>query len=45
MRRFAYYVLGLYYTYSFGVEPTIRNLYEFPGYRNLKADWNLGLLL
>jgi len=33
-------VLSGYYTYSFGAEPTVRNLYEYPGYRILKVQIN-----
>ena len=39
MKSVAAYISG-YYTYSFGAEPTIRNLYEFPGYRILKVEVN-----
>lgn len=33
-------VLSGYYTYSFGAEPTVKNLYEYPGYRILKVQVN-----
>lgn len=33
-------VLSGYYTYSFGTEPTVKNLYEYPGYRILKVQVN-----
>ena len=33
-------VLSGYYTYSFGVEPTVKNLYEYPGYQILKVQVN-----
>jgi len=33
-------VLSGYYTYSFGAEPTVKNLYEYPGYRILKVQIN-----
>jgi len=39
MKSVAAYISG-YYTYSFSAEPTIRNLYEFPGYRILKVEVN-----
>jgi len=39
MKSVAAYISG-YYIYSFGAEPTIRNLYEFPGYRILKVEIN-----
>ena len=39
MKSVAAYISG-YYTYSFGAEATIRNLYEFPGYRILKVEVN-----
>ena len=33
-------VLSGYYTYSFGAEPTVQNLYAYPGYRILKVQVN-----
>ena len=33
-------VISGYYTYSFGSEPTAKNLYEYPGYRILKVQVN-----
>lgn len=33
-------VLSGYYTYSFGAQPTVKNLYEYPGYRILKVQVN-----
>ena len=33
-------LLSGYYTYSFGAEPTVKNLYEYPGYRILKVQVN-----
>ena len=33
-------VISGYYTYSFGAEPTVKNLYEYPGYRILKVQVN-----
>lgn len=33
-------ILSGYYTYSFDTEPTVRNLYEYPGYRILKVQIN-----
>jgi len=39
MKSVAAYISG-YYTYSFGAKPTIRNLYEYPGYRILKVEVN-----
>ena len=33
-------VFSGYYTYSFGAEPTVKNLYEYPGYRILKVQVN-----
>ena len=33
-------VLSGYYTYSFSAEPTVKNLYEYPGYRILKVQVN-----
>ncbi len=33
-------ILSGYYTYSFGAEPTVKNLYEYPGYRILKVQVN-----
>lgn len=33
-------VISGYYTYTFGAEPTVINLYEYPGYRILKVQIN-----
>lgn len=33
-------LLSGHYTYSFGAEPTVKNLYEYPGYRILKVQVN-----
>ena len=33
-------IISGYYTYSFGAEPSIQNLYEYPGYRILKVQIN-----
>lgn len=33
-------VISGYYTYTFGAEPTVKNLYEYPGYRILKVQIN-----
>ena len=33
-------VLSGYYTYFFGAEPTVKNLYEYPGYRILMVQVN-----
>lgn len=33
-------VLSGYYIYCFGAEPTVKNLYEYPGYRILKVQVN-----
>ena len=33
-------VISGYYTYTFGAEPTVKNLYEYPGYRILKVHIN-----
>ena len=33
-------VLSGYYTYFFGAEPTVKNLYEYPGYRILMVQIN-----